>query len=405
MFVPLLLLFSTLKPALTVPLSQSMILCSSLANLACFLSQRHPVVTEHAKIDYDCVVLLEPMLCFGVTCGVLVHRVAPHWLLLAMLCITLGSAFWRTFQKGIKQMREEHNAKPISNFSESEGDQTSSQKIVGITEWWEKYSNACKDLTSLNFPQVLGIASVWFAMLLASFHGIRIDSLRYLVYLVALGAFLITCTGVIARHLASIRDGVDLPWPSAFSSSDANEKLIPKDKMASFEVEESQLKRLGNTATSAKPIDWVSSPSLQSYVRFPSVAFLAGLIGGSLGLGGGIIVSPMLLEVGMHSEAVQATTAAFVFLSSSLATIQYVILDQVAWDYAVWYGLLAVAATVLGQHLCEVYVRRHKRYSAITLSIAGVLLFSLIALALVGIRDFMNDSLQVRNVDVRVAKH
>merc|ERR1719277_541108 len=108
-------------------------------------------------------------------------------------------------------------------------------------------------------------------------------------------------------------------------------------------------------------------------MRFPIIAFAAGFLGGLLGLGGGIILSPVLLEVGMHSEAVQATTAVFVFLSSSLATIQFAVLQQHVWHYVLWYGGVTTVATLFGQQLCEVYVRRKKRYSMITLAIAGVL--------------------------------
>merc|ERR1719444_452809 len=106
----------------------------------------------------------------------------------------------------------------------------------------------------------------------------------------------------------------------------------------------------------------------------PAVALGAGFLGGLLGLGGGVIVGPVLLELGMHSEAVQATTAAFVFLSSSLATVQFALLSQHIWHYALWYGLIVGFATILGQYVCTEVVQKRKRYSAITLSIAGVLL-------------------------------
>merc|ERR1719352_57854 len=101
----------------------------------------------------------------------------------------------------------------------------------------------------------------------------------------------------------------------------------------------------------------------------PLLGLGAGFLGGMLGLGGGIIMSPVLVEFGMHPEAVQATTATFVFLSSSLAVVQFSILGAYMWDYCLWYCALATVATLLGQLACEFYVRKHKRYSIITLSI------------------------------------
>lgn len=374
MFVPLLLIFSNLQGGLAVPLSQSMIFCSSFVNVLFFASQRHPVLRENAKIDYDCVVLLEPMLCLGVTLGVMVHQFSPAWLNILLLSATLGSALWRTAKKGWKQRQEElalrmargtdkmmRSVSPVGSPTKAGRYLESRWDLAGMKVWLADYQKELTELTSTNWNQVIGIFSVWFVMLIASFHGIPVYTMKYGVYLLCLAFVLAGGTMTIGRHVIE---------PSG------------------------QLKRRSSTIgtcdeslVSVKPIDWVGDKSLVKCVRFPAVALAAGLLGGSLGLGGGIIVSPVLLEVGMHSEAVQATTAAFVFLSSSLATIQYVILGQVVWDYALWYGVLAVAATALGQHLCEVYVRRHQQYSAITLSIAGVLLFSLVSLVFVGIRD------------------
>jgi hypothetical protein len=50
-------------------------------------------------------------------------------------------------------------------------------------------------------------------------------------------------------------------------------------------------------------------------------------------------MSPVLLELGMAAEANQATTAMFVLLSSSLATIQFMILDAELPQYVFWFGL------------------------------------------------------------------
>lgn len=141
-------------------------------------------------------------------------------------------------------------------------------------------------------------------------------------------------------------------------------------------------------------VDWLAKDmgnAILGQLTFPLLAFGGGVLGGLLGLGGGIIMSPVLLEVGMHSESVQATTALIVFLSSSLATIQFALLSQIVWHYALWYSLITVLATAAGQYLCEVHVRRTGRYSFITLAIAAVLGFSLISLAVVGSRQVYED--------------
>merc|ERR1719262_1143017 len=109
-FMPLLVACCGMTPKQAVPLAQAMIFGGSIINFAFFVSQCHPLSTKGAlrsKIDYDGVVLLEPMLCVGVTLGVLIHRAMPDWFLIVLLCLTLIPAIWRTSKKAMSQYRQE----------------------------------------------------------------------------------------------------------------------------------------------------------------------------------------------------------------------------------------------------------------------------------------------------------
>ena len=44
-------------------------------------------------------------------------------------------------------------------------------------------------------------------------------------------------------------------------------------------------------------------------MHYPSYAVFAGILGGLVGIGGGMILGPLLLELGLHSRAVSATSA------------------------------------------------------------------------------------------------
>lgn len=329
MFVPLFMILTGLKAEAAVPLSQCMIFCGSVMNLLLFVSQRHPSRKEQAKIDYSCVVTFEPMLCLGVTYGVLLHQMSPQWLLLAVLCVVLGLSLWRTARKGVQQAKSE--AWWINIFDR----QVSSTVADDIGE----YVTDVSELVGKNSKQVLGIAMVWIVLLTFSFHGLYVCSWKFFALMLALSVLLCLVSAGAIRWVVKADD--------------------------------SECEGAG--------------------ADHPLMAFGAGLLGGLLGIGGGMIMSPLLLEMGMHSEAVQATTACFVFLSSSLATIQFALLSRLVWHYALWYSAITVLATLLGQKICTVYVRRRKRYSLITFSIAGVLFFSLVALAFVGCHRVAED--------------
>lgn len=361
MFVPLLVSLSSLKAENAVPLSQSMILCGSIINMSCFLSGRHPKFPRMPVIDYDCVVLFEPMLVLGVMTGVMMNQMSPQWLLLVLLILTLALALWRTGKKGIQQLQNERKAHQAA----AEAAAAAPAKAPSSATLQKTKSTVDGDsldvfveLTNKKGWQVVGIATIWVIMLASCFHGLPPCSAKFLAFLIGLALVLVVLTLVVGTQLISDNDKIE-------------KGLLVSDNK--------------------NPIDWMAGGTLAAYFNYPAVAFTAGFLGGLLGIGGGIIMGPVLVEVGMHSEAVQATSAAFVFLSSSLATIQFARLGQHVWHYTIWYGAVCTLATILGQYLCDEYVRKRGMYSLITLAITGVLAASLIALTIIGTMQVTED--------------
>merc|ERR550537_205738 len=125
--------------------------------------------------------------------------------------------------------------------------------------------------------------------------------------------------------------------------------------------------------------------------QYPLMAVVAGFLGGFLGIGGGIIMGPLLLELGMSAEANQATTAMFVFLSSSLATVQFVVLGKTMPQYAFWFTTWVIVSTFVGQTLIYFILQKYQRSSLIVLSIAGIIAGSLVMMTLIGAMDLVTD--------------
>mmetsp|Transcript_60607 Transcript_60607/g.144423 ORF Transcript_60607/g.144423 Transcript_60607/m.144423 type:complete len:545 (+) Transcript_60607:138-1772(+) len=338
-FVPVLISFSYLQESAVVALSQFMIFVGSIVNLSVFVARRHPDFPELPVIDYDCIVVLIPMLCLGVTLGVLVNRTAPSWLLLLLLCSTLCLALWRTGAKGFKQLAKEQEQLAQCSVPEDAVEPTPEAVV--------SYGEVLSELVQAKSEQIAGIAMVWLVMLGASLHGLPYCSAKYGIFVLVLAALLVTFALLMTWRFQ----------PTSYLN----------------------------------PIDWLKGDENRHPMTFPMVAFGTGFLGAMLGLGGGILLSPVLIEVGMHSEAVQATVASFVFLSSSLAMIQYFLMGQIVWHYALWYGMVSVGATYLGQTACEVFIRKRRRYSFITLSVASVLLLSLFCLCVVGTKTVVHD--------------
>lgn len=55
---------------------------------------------------------------------------------------------------------------------------------------------------------------------------------------------------------------------------------------------------------------------------FPAMALLAGMLGGMLGIGGGMIINPMLIEVGMHPQVWIPVSRSIFCVYSSITHLQ-----------------------------------------------------------------------------------
>lgn len=61
-------------------------------------------------------------------------------------------------------------------------------------------------------------------------------------------------------------------------------------------------------------------------IKFPIYSFISGVMAGLLGIGGGLILGPLLLELGLHPVVSTATSNFLVLFTSSSTSIQFILL-------------------------------------------------------------------------------
>ena len=67
----------------------------------------------------------------------------------------------------------------------------------------------------------------------------------------------------------------------------------------------------------------------EMFIKFPIYGFFSGLLAGLLGIGGGLIIGPLLLEIGLHPIISTATTNFLVLFTSSSTSIQFILLVKI----------------------------------------------------------------------------
>jgi uncharacterized membrane protein YfcA len=367
-YVPLTVLLVGWKTAEAVPLSQTMVFAGSIVNVVMLVGDRHPTKPERPKIAYDVVMLLNPGLAFGVVVGVLAHLVSPVWLTLACLFVTLVYAFQKSFARGRKMYQKESEdekaaeiAAEASNGGES-GDQPSQallpgnardpvKTILNVEEEARKQETKVVETVKVA-KQASMIFLCWMAFLMINLmHPERCSKSHWVqlsMLLVVAGVFTVCAARVTNLH----NDDLDMK---------------------------------GNG------------------MKYSALAFLAGFLGGFLGIGGGLVMGPVLLELGLLPEVSQATTALFVLLSSSLGTAQFVLLGKEMPYFVMWYTFWVAISTIAGQMMSDRIVRVYKRTSFIVFAVCGVVAMSAVMMIWVGTSEVLDNIATGRNMGFHFA--
>ena len=115
--------------------------------------------------------------------------------------------------------------------------------------------------------------------------------------------------------------------------------------------------------------------------------FVAGIVAGLIGIGGGMILGPLMLAMGIDPRVSTATTATMILLTSSSVAVMFVMSGQVPWEYALYFFCICLLGAFIGKKYIDAWVKKTGMSSLLV-----VLLASEIALATIGciIILFMN---------------
>ncbi|CAI5960864.1 unnamed protein product [Closterium sp. NIES-64] len=126
-------------------------------------------------------------------------------------------------------------------------------------------------------------------------------------------------------------------------------------------------------------------------LTYPLASLLAGCMGGLLGIGGGMVMGPVLLELNIPPQVTSATSTFIVVFSSSLSVVEFYLLGRIPLKVASYFCLLAMIAAVSGLSIVRSIVIRSGKASIIIFALASVIGSSAIVLGAIGGLHVLND--------------
>jgi len=110
--------------------------------------------------------------------------------------------------------------------------------------------------------------------------------------------------------------------------------------------------------------------------KYSLLTFVAGVIAGLIGIGGGMILGPMMLQLGVLPQVSSATNATLILLTASAAAMLYVTSGQVPNTYAITFFVVAFIGAFSGKLFIDGLVKKYGLTSIIVLILAAIITFA-----------------------------
>lgn len=351
-------------------------------------------------IDYNMALFLAPMEMAGAVLGVIIQRVFPNWLFLCFAAVVLGFTAYKTFKKFLaayakdkaaKAERIELTKRESQRILESQK-KLESQKESGVSGDGndEAANEAVDDVEGNTDNKVEQMEEEDDPKELEQRRKfLEEDSRQYpfekISYLILLWIGLTVITflkggkGVESVIGINCQDAgyyillaFQFLWTMGFAAVFGwkNVKSVSARAAVNYPFNETD-------------VLW-DFKKLQFYSFF---TFVAGIVAGLIGIGGGMVLGPLMIVMGVNPRVSTATTATMILLTSSSVAVMFVMSGLVPWQYAVYFFCVCLLGAYIGKTRIDAYIKKTGMGSILV----GILA-TIIALATIGciIILFMN---------------
>mmetsp|Transcript_42495 Transcript_42495/g.54642 ORF Transcript_42495/g.54642 Transcript_42495/m.54642 type:complete len:389 (+) Transcript_42495:857-2023(+) len=107
--------------------------------------------------------------------------------------------------------------------------------------------------------------------------------------------------------------------------------------------------------------------------KFPVTAVNAGLAAGLLGIGGGMVIGPLFIEIGMQPQVGTSSCAYMILWTAMSGVIQYYLAGKLGWQFVLFFASFGFISGQLGQKGVNKILKRTGRPSIVVLLLGGII--------------------------------
>ncbi|RLM87161.1 hypothetical protein C2845_PM04G15050 [Panicum miliaceum] len=347
-FVSMLSFIIGFDPKSSAAMSKCMIMGASVSTVYYDLKLKHPTL-DMPLIDYDLALLMQPMLMLGVSIGVIFNVIFPDWLVTALLIILFLFTSTKAFLKGVETWKKETIAKKEAAkrlekiCNEPEHVTTVPAEPAAATDVQKPSDKKTSVLKNVYGKEFGLLAFVWM-----TFLALQVSK-----------NYTASCSA-----LYWVLNSLQIPVAVGVTIYEAHGLVTGKSVLSSKGSQQSTLK----------------PRQLFVYCLF---GVIAELVGGLLGLGGGFIMGPLFLELGVPPQVSSATSTFAMMFSSSMSVIEYYLLHRFPAPYAGYFVAVAFGVAIIGQYCVRKLINWLGRASLIIFILASMIFVSALTLGMV----------------------
>jgi uncharacterized membrane protein YfcA len=388
LYVPLLIIVIDFQTKEAVAISQGCIVGAAIAHLLLNAGKKHPLLNRPV-VDYAALLVLEPMLLAGALIGVMVNGMLPSIVILLILICVLSLGAYKTGKRALRISKSEKDQSKADLQLTKDADKVAQNVEMATPETDNKTDDADAGAAELEEDLEEAVAESKVGWEYVMWKKLGTVSLLWLIL----------CLGVIIRgssvgesSMAGIYYCSGAFWGvfaiipvvqilfSAFFGKLEIDKNSLSDKL---EVQRTSSRALDDYAK----VEW----NWANVVRYMVYAFVCGLLAGCLGIGGGLVLSPLLLELGFYPAVASGISGMAVLVTSTSALLAYGLANKVYWQFVIVLMPLTFISTMIGKVLIDRYAERNNKQSAIIWSVAIFLILCLVMLTIRGLIELVDN--------------
>merc|ERR1712194_229285 len=134
---------------------------------------------------------------------------------------------------------------------------------------------------------------------------------------------------------------------------------------------------------------WEFFSSKKESLKLVACAYGAGAVAALCGIGGGMLLGPLMLKMGLRPQISTATTATTLFMLSTTASVIFLVGGAAPLEHAFIFAAVCACGALGGKKIISDYVRRTGRNSLLALLLGVLIAFSTVLLPILGVTDLI----------------